>query len=609
MFRGVALRTVLALAIVATGGLARGEDKKSSGKTVIPVFRLHGAYTESGGDDGFSFGGDQTTPLRDLVAKLKKAATDPTVKAVVLLCDSPALGMAQIEELRQALDGVKAAGKEVYAHADSADMKNFVLLSAASRVSLVPTSDLWITGLQGESPYLRGLLDMLGVKPDFLTCGEYKSAAELFMRKDPSPAADKMQNWLLDSLFQTDLNLIASGRKVDVAKAKEWINNAPYSAERAKASGIIDAVEHRQDLENLLRSKYGKDAVLERKYGKKGAPKIDLSNPFAIFKIMGDLLNEGKKKDSSKSVIAVVYVDGAIEIGGSDSPFSSGQGASSFKIRKALEECAREEYIKAVVLRVDSPGGSATASEIIYDATRRVKAKKPFVVSMGDVAGSGGYYVACAADTVFADASTITGSIGVVGGKMVTTGMWNKIGINFKEYKRGENAGLLSSSDIWTPGERQRMQGWMDEIYGVFKGHVVAIRGSKLKKPIDELAGGRVFTGAQALELGLIDKIGTLEDALAFVAKEAKIKDYEMRIVPEPKNFIEQILDELMGDKEEPNRLVRMAKPLGLIGMARPVLEHMDRTRVKSVYRALGQLEMIHRDGVVLTMPEFRIGR
>ena len=169
------------------------EDKKSesSGKAVIPVFRLHGSYSESGGDDGFNLSGEQTIPLRDLIAKMKKAAGDPAVKAVVILCDSPSLGNAQIEELRQVMDQIKAAGKEVYAHADSVDMKNFVLLSGASRVSLVPTSDLWITGLNGESPYIRGLLNLLGVKPDFLTCGEYKSAAEMFMAKGRAPRPRK----------------------------------------------------------------------------------------------------------------------------------------------------------------------------------------------------------------------------------------------------------------------------------------------------------------------------------------------------------------------------------------------------------------------------------
>src|SRR5262249_34656873 len=153
-------------------------------------------------------------------------------------------------------------------------------------------------------------------------------------------------------------------------------------------------------------------------------------------------------------------------------------------------EAAQDDSIKAVVLRVDSPGGSAVASEIILDATRRVKAKKPFVVSMGNVAGSGGYYVAGGSDVIFADESTITGSIGVVGGKLVTTPMWKKIGVTFKEYKRGENAGLLSTSQVFSPGERERVQAWMDEIYAVFKGHVTAIRSDRLKKPIDELAGG-----------------------------------------------------------------------------------------------------------------------
>ena len=180
---------------------------------------------------------------------------------------------------------------------------------------------------------------------------------------------------------------------------------------------------------------------------------------------------------------------------------------SSAALRKALDEAAADDTIKAVVLRVDSPGGSATASEIILDATKRVKAKKPLVVSMGNVAGSGGYYVACGPTRSYADEATITGSIGVVGGKLATTDMWNKIGINWKEYGRGAQRRRSSARPRRSPSRNaSKMQAWMDEIYGVFKDHVVAIRGTKLKKPIDELAGGRVYTGRQALELGLVDK-------------------------------------------------------------------------------------------------------
>ena len=178
-----------------------------------------------------------------------------------------------------------------------------------------------------------------------------------------------------------------------------------------------------------------------------------------------------------------------------------------------------------MVLRIDSPGGSATASEIILDATRRLKAKKPFVVSMGDVAGSGGYYVACGADTIFADATTLTGSIGVLGGKLATTEMWRKIGITFKEYKRGQNAGIFSTDDVFTESERARVRALLDEVYDGFKKHVTDIRGTRLKKPIEDLAGGRVYTGKQALELGLVDRLGTMSDAVAFAADQAKLKN------------------------------------------------------------------------------------
>src|SRR5208283_758716 len=191
-----------------------------------------------------------------------------------------------------------------------------------------------------------------------------------------------------------------------------------------------------------------------------------------------------------------------------------------------------------------------TASEIILDATRRLKAKKPLVVSMGDVAGSGGYYVACAADTIFADATTLTGSIGVVGGKIATTEMWKKIGITFKEYKRGQNAGIFATDDVFTESERARMRALMDEDYDTFKKHVTDVRGRRLKKPIDDLAGGREYTGQQALDLGLVDRLGTLNEAVAFAAAQAKLKTYDVRVVPEPKNFLERLTERASGGKD-----------------------------------------------------------
>jgi protease-4 len=605
-----------ALLPLVAGSAARAEDDKkktdTTPKTVV-IFRLKQTLQEAPTEEPFSLSGAKPVTLKDLVGKMKKIEKDASVSAVVLLHEGGSIGSAQVEEVRQAMAGLRTAGKKIYAHSDSLSMREYVLLSGANRLSVVPTGDLWITGLFGEAMYLRGLLDKIGVKPDYLTCGAYKSAAEVFMREGPSPEAEKMQNWLLDSMFETQVGLIAKGRGVPTDKARAWIDGGPYSAEKAKAAGIIDAVEHRQDFEKMLKEDYGQDVVFNKSYGEKKPPKLDFNNPFAMFKIMGELFGEGKKPAAHKKAVAVIYVDGAITVGGGPaSPFSEG-GAKAVELRKALDEAAQDNSIKAVVLRVDSPGGSAVASEIILDATKRVKAKKPFVVSMGDVAGSGGYYVACASDVIFADESTITGSIGVVSGKFATKDMFQKVGINFKTYQRGANAGMLGSNDPFTPVERERMQAYMDEIYNVFKQHVLDIRGKKLTKPIDELAGGRVYTGHQALELGLVDKIGTLEDAIRFVAKEAQISDYDVRVVPEPKNFIEKLMEELAGDKEEGKGLDARAvsslrRSPSLVDLALPYLTHLDPRRLAAVKQALQRLELIQQERAVLMMPEIILG-
>jgi protease-4 len=595
---------------------ARGDDKATTAKPRIAVFRLAGAVTETPTEDLFSFGSSASVTLKDLVARMKKAADDPAIKAVVILHEDGSIGLAQTEELRQAMERLRSASKKIYAHADSLSMREYVLLSGTTRLSVVPTADVWITGIAGEAPYLRGLLDLLGVKPDFLTCGAYKSAAEIFMRTGPSPESDAMQNWLLDSMFATQIDLIAKGRGLKPEQVRTLIDNGPFSATKAKDARLVDAVEHRQAFEAFLQNEYGKDVVFDKKYGQKEQAKVDLSSPFAAFKILGDMLGQGSKKASTKDAVGIVYVDGPIVIGGGQpSPFS-GATARATEIRKALDEAARDDSIKAVVLRIDSPGGSAVASEIILDATRRVKAKKPFVVSMGDVAGSGGYYVACGADTIFADESTITGSIGVVTGKLVTNDMWKRVGISFKQYQRGKYAAMLGTGEVFTPEERQRMQAYMDEIYGVFKGHVTAIRGSRLKKPIDDLAGGRVYTGRQALELGLVDKIGTLSDAITHIAGEAKVKDYEVRVVPEPKNLVEKILEEAMGTKDEKPglemsglRLPTAVPTASLVELALPYLKHLDPERVRLIVSALERLQLVQQEGVILMMPEMRIGR
>lgn len=593
----------------------KSEEKKTASKPIIAVFTLDGPITEKPIQEDFPLAEPGTKTLKDLVTRLQKARDDQQVKAVVFLLDEAFLDLAQVEELRQAVDSFKAAGKKVYVHVDALlDTKSYALAAGASELSATPTAILMLTGFSAESPYLRGLLDWIGVKPDFLTCGEYKTAAETFMRKAPSPAAERMQDWLLDSLYQNYLEMIAKGRNLPVEQARLWINEGLYTPEKAKPLGVIDRVEHRQELEARLKAEFGQDLEFKKDYGKQKKDEIDLSSPLAMFKIWGEILQGGKKKTLPANSVAVVYVEGPIMPGKAEQSIFGGEyGAYSTTIRKALDKAAENDNVKAVVLRVNSPGGSAVASEIILNATKRVAAKKPLVVSMGNVAGSGGYYVACGTDTIFADATTITASIGVVGGKFATSDLWSKIGIHWDIDQRGASAGLLSTNDVFSDEEREKMQDWMNEVYGVFKGHVVASRGKKLKKPIDELAGGRVFTGKQALDLGLVDRIGTLQDAIAFVAKKANLEDYETVALPEPKSFFETLFEEMADGKSENNRLtletgpIASPRPASIVELALPHLQGLDPMRVAEVTRALRRLDMLQQQRVLMMMPEIAI--
>lgn len=604
-FAAASLSAALSFAAACAYAAPAGESTNQLDESVVAVFRIDGPVTEVPADQSFAMFSTPGISLKELVERLGKAADDPDVKAVVILPDAATLELGQVEELRAAMARVRSHGKDVFVHADSLVQGQYILACGASRISVVPTGPVMIPGLHGSSLHIRGLLDKIGVKPDFMTEGAYKSAAELFMRDQPSPEADEMMNWLLDSYYASVKDLIAQGRKVDPGTAQGWLDTGLFTAEQAKSAGLIDAVEHRQDFEAMLKKRYGGDITFDRKYGRDSEPDLDFSSPFAFMKIWGQLLNASAKKETGRPAIGVVYVSGTILDGKSRTdPLGGDLGAYSADIREALDKAAEDDSIKAVVLRIDSPGGSAVASEVILDATKRLKEKKPLVVSMGDVAGSGGYYVACGADTIFADATTLTGSIGVVAGKLATTAMWNKIGVTFREYKRGQNSGLLTTDDVFTDSERARMRSYMDDTYAAFKKHVTDIRGDRLKKPIDEIAGGRVYTGKQALDLGLVDRLGTMSDAISFAAVKARITDYDVRLVPEPKSFLQQLIEGLSGDKDDDNHVRVGAGEDSLVRLAAPYLQNLDPSRTGAVVSALRRLEVLEREGLALSMPE-----
>ena len=611
------IRPAITLALLCSVGLVRADETKhqtpsavrnNRTRTVVPVFRLSGAIPERPvpEDFPFAFGDRQSESLHSLLTRLAKAKDDQNVPAIVLQPGNITIGRAQLEELVRSVEAIKDAGKKVHVHTDLFSTAELALISHASEVSMVPTGHMFITGLYGEQVFLRGLLDKIGVVPDYFTCGDYKSAAEMFMRHEPSDESAEMSRWLYDSIWDNTVSTIASGRGVTSVKAQEWVDQGVFTAERAIDAGIIDVVEHHQEFESRLKDLYGEELRFDHRYGKKSSTEIDFSSPFGMLSFYAELLAPSKPRRSKKPGVAIVYLEGAIMPGSSGSnPLLADAAAFSDDIRRALDEAAEDDAVKAVVFRVNSPGGSAVASEVILNASRRVAANKPLIVSMGDVAASGGYYVACGTDTIFAEASTITGSIGVVVGKFATTAMWDRLGIRFTPVKRGRNAAMLSSAEVFSDSERTAIRSYMDETYEVFKGHVTRSRGDRLSQPIDEIAGGRVYSGRQAQELGLVDHMGGLNDAIALAAEKAELKPgYDVRIVPRPKNFMQQLMNDMTGPEDDGKNLSlnQMQIPAALEA-ALPLLQRLDLRRVTAIKQALLQLLVLQKERVSLTMP------
>ena len=593
----------------ADTGMTSSESAQAEQATpsVVVHFHLSGELTETEMVDALGLTAGQITSLRSLVGLMEKAGKDDNVKAVVLTFDSMSMGFGQLEELREAIANLKEAGKKVYVHAEEMNILVYSLLCSGSNLSIAPQSALWFIGIYTESVYVKDLLDKIGVQGDFLHMGDYKSAAEIFTRSEPSKPAEENINWLLDSYYESLVKMISQSRGLTAVQVRELIDNGPYLAEQALEMGLIDAVETQEKFLTRVKNEIEGPVIVDNRYGEEKQIQIDLTNPFAFFTILAEMLNPPKKPQ--KDSVALIYVEGAI-MPGYNQPSLLGQSGIAFSgdIRKALEKAAGDDSVKAVVMRVDSPGGSAEASEVILNATRLVKEKKPFIVSMGNVAGSGGYYVSCGADTIFADEVTVTASIGVVGGKLITADMWDKLGVNWVGYKRGVNADFLSSLKPFDDSQKQKLEDYMYKIYDVFKDHVAKGRGDKLTKPLDEIAGGRVYTGKQALELGLIDKIGGISQAIDYAAAKASIEDYEVRVIPRPKDILTQLIEEYSGQGERPTD-ISMPSTMTLFSGnpgLKSLFELLRKTepqRARALYQALMRVELIRRENVIMMMP------
>ena len=485
--------------------------------------------------------GEVTESLNKIEERLEKATSDNGIQGVVLKIDNPIVKLGTIHEIRHAIAKVRKAGKKVYAQLETAMLSDLLIASACDEISMPESGMLLITGLRAEVGFYKNLLDKLDIEADILRVGKFKSAAEPYTRTEMSPEFRQELEELLDDQYGYIVKTLAESRGLTEQQVTDAIDSGPHSAETAVKVGLIDAVRYPTDLEQaVLEDKDNAEFELVQKYGKKKVD-TDFEGFTGMMKLMNLMMGvEPGTKKSRKPQVAVIYATGAIMPGrGTSGPFGEDViGAESMvdTIRKANEN----DRVKAIVLRVNSPGGSALASDLIWKALEEVD--KPFVVSMGDVAGSGGYYISMGADYIFVEPGTITGSIGVVGGKLAFEGLFNKLGITTSVVSRGKNSGALSATVPFSESERKAMQKMMNEVYEIFTRKAAEGRDMELAK-LKELAGGRIYSGERAVEIGLVDEVGTLEKAIAKAAELAdlEVDDVEELLLPKPTSPFEQL--------------------------------------------------------------------
>ncbi|HXQ70111.1 MAG TPA: signal peptide peptidase SppA [Pyrinomonadaceae bacterium] len=529
----------------------KGEPTISNNSVL--ALRVSGTLPDYSPDDPFKkfFGGPDQS-LTGLVMQFKKAKVDNRIKVILLDIDMSGVGWGKAEEIRDAITDFRSSGKQVYGFIEFGLNKEYYIATACDKIIVPPPGELFINGLAADVMFFRGSLDKLGIYPDIYQIGKYKSAGDMFTQKQMTDAHREYINSMLDDLYNRYINTIAQGRKKTPDEVRALIDNAPYSATQAKAAGLIDDTMYHDELENQIKKQLGyKDTDTFTPV--RGADYRDVS-PESLG------LNQGER-------IAVIYASGDIGSGSSQNSPSGDQSIGSDTLAKALNDAAADKTIKAIVLRVDSPGGSGLASDIIWHAVDEANKKKPVVVSMSDVAASGGYYISASASKIIAQPSTITGSIGVVAGKPVMRGFYDWLGVSNEYVLRGKTAGMFRETEKFSDEERAKFEEWIKTTY--YNDFVPKVAKGRKKDPqyIDSIAQGRVWTGGQAKERGLIDEFGGLDRAIDIAKELAKIpanKGVERVILPYPTTFLQQLLTgggENSNTKLEQQRMVYASLP------------------------------------------------
>ena len=454
--------------------------------------------------------GKKTTSFSDYILNLYRAAEDPTIDEMILKLKSPYLGFGQAQEFRNALMFFKKQKKKIVCHLEYPNNIGYYIASVADSILISPVSQLNLIGLKTELTFYAGTLKKLGIKADMMRIGKYKSAAEMFTEENSTPENKEQINRLLDNLYDQFVTGIALARGISLDSTKTIIDNGPYTSEEALKYGLVDGLSYADEVsENYLT----------------GMPEISFK------KYLSDtLINDSWEK---LPIIAIVTATGEIRDDTQNIyPLDNSAGLTPSAMKRAFKKILKNSDIDAVLFRINSPGGFALAAEEIFHHAKKTSKKKPIVVSMGNVAASGGYHIAMTTDKIFANPGTITGSIGIFGGKLDLSGLYDKIELRKEIYSRGKYAGMLSTIRPFSENEREKYFSHMKSFYDYFVSLVAENRDLTIDS-VNNLGEGRVWTGREANQNGLVDKIGGLKDALDFLVSENNFSDYRVELYPQ----------------------------------------------------------------------------
>ncbi len=503
--------------------------------------------------------GERRATLSQVIMALNNAAKDGRVKGIIARTGNPAFPFAQSQELRDAIAAFRKTGRFAIVHAESFGetgngMQPYYLASAFEQIWLQPMGDLGITGMQAELTFFRGTLDKLQVQPEFRKREEYKTFAEQYTETGPSAANRESTDALVGDLYEQWVAGVAADRGLALDAVRRAVDNAPLLDKAALDAKLVDRLAYWDEAVAwaLLKASGQVPPPADQPLkAPKGDGVAQLVSVLDYAKI-ASATSKMKLPTDNSPVVAVIVGEGAIMRGESNvDPLSGSESFGATTIAAAFDEAIENEQVKAILFRVNSPGGSAVASEVVRRKVLQAKAAgKPVIVSMGAVAASGGYWVSMGADKIVAQPATITGSIGVVAGKMVTKGLTDMVGVNFAPFSRGANAGMWSANTPFSPEQDAKLNAFLDATYGAFTSGVAEGRKLPLEK-VREIAKGRVYTGRQAKELGLVDALGGYQVAIKLVREALGVSEDQRLFMinyPAQRSPLEMVMKLMSGE-------------------------------------------------------------